>query len=100
MDIKIGPYICQHCAFKIDVYGFPCLVLMDLICAYYLNNIPFTFNSENDYEIIFKQPNKFLEKKGFLVSTEINDKDIQVLPNMRKCHLDRHTGRFCWCNRD
>lgn len=97
MKTRHNPCLCPNCEDKIVSYGYPCIILMDLVTAYFLKSVSLTFNDRDNHDRQFKLPLEFLEKKGFLVSTEVDESDIQILPNFSKCDFDRHKSRFCWC---
>jgi len=103
---SINAHICPSCQFKINTYGYPCSSLFELAMSHYERRIPLTINSENFYDRLFRQPLEYMEKKGYLISTEIDAVNIQILPNLSKpCHLlpnsPNDSGdqerRFCWC---
>jgi hypothetical protein len=73
---------------------------MDLTCANYINNEKLIISDVDVHEKLFKIPLQYLEEKGFVVSTEIDDIHIQILPNMRKGFLDRYRSLFCWCEKE
>ncbi len=106
MKTRSNVHICPTCQFRINTYGYPCSSLLELAIDHYMQNIPLTINDELFYDRVFKIPLQYLEKKGFLVSTEISDIHIQILPNMLKSNQsapnppndgEGNERRFCWC---
>lgn len=104
MKTRSNVHMCPKCFYLLQAYGYPCSSLIDLALGHYVRNIPLTF-TENSHEL-FQKPLAFLEKKGFLLSTEISNNSIQILPNLSKsCHLSPNSTndsednerRFCWC---
>ncbi len=92
MKIRSKIPLCRKCSKKISTLGYPCNSLMELILELYMQKIPFTFHDGNKNDRIFKTPLQFLEKKGYIISTEIAEKWVQVIPNLSKCKKG-----FCWC---
>lgn len=97
MKVHTDDLYCPICFFRFTTYGFPCSLLMDLVLGHYMEQKPLTFNDSELHDRLFKIPLEFLEKKGFLISTEFNAERIQVIPNLSKCIIDEHRSRFCWC---
>ncbi len=106
MKTRSDCHICPTCSFRISTYGFPCQMMIDLAIGHYMENKPLKFNDGELHDRLFKIPLQYLEKKGFLVSTEIDDIHIQVLPNLLKSSQSspnppNDSGdierRFCWC---
>lgn len=96
-NLNIDPYLCDECYYKIATYGYPCVLLMDLALAYYLSQEKLLISDKDIHDRIYKTPLIFLESKGFLISTEIDDQKLQILPNLSKCSHDRQKNWFCWC---
>lgn len=90
-------HICPVCQFRINTYGYPCSSLLELSIDYHSRNIPLTINENLIYDRLFKVPLQYMEAKGFLVSTEISDTHVQILPNLRKGRHDDEKGYLCWC---
>ncbi len=89
MKINSNVSFCRVCSEKISILGYPCSSLMELVLDLYFQSIPFTFHDGNENDRIFKIPLEFLETKGFILSTEVEDEWIQVIPKL--------SGRLCWC---
>ena len=79
--------------------------MMDLALGHYVQNRPLIFTETSD-EKLLQIPLQYLEAKGYLVSTEISDVHIQILPNMLKSSQsspnppndsESNERRFCWC---
>ncbi len=92
-------FICENCSQTISEYGYPCIELINMVCAYhrYCKQLTYDENYEPDSAII--QPLLFLESKGYLVSTDIENDKIEILPNFSRCKFDEETNKFCWCGR-
>ena len=100
MKIKVKPSFCKHCEYKISLYGYPCVLLMDLACGYYMESKKLTFSEVLHDDKIFKSPLHFLEKKGYLISTEKNYNMVQIIPNVSNCLVFPDSCTFCWCKPD
>lgn len=79
--------------------------MMDLVLGHYVQNRPLIFTETSD-EKLLQIPLQYLEKKAFLISTEISEFRIQILPNMLKSrqsssnppnHREGNERCFCWC---
>jgi hypothetical protein len=99
MKIKLKPSFCKHCEFKISTYGYPCKLLMDLACGHYLESKKLTFSDVSYDDKIIKTPLSFLEKKGFLISTEVSENMVQIIPTTSKCLVFPDSWQFCWCDK-
>lgn len=97
MEIRLDAHICSTCANSISLYGYPCRNLIDLACSYYLNQKTLTFTDREINDPLFKTPLQFLERKGFLISTEIGENQIQIIPRNSKNSYEYGDMRFCWC---
>ncbi len=98
-NTRLHPYICNSCYHNIQIYGYPCVLITELIWAYFLEHKKFTYKDEN-VDNDFKIPIAFLEKKRILISTEIENDFIQVLPNLSTCTFKNDQYKFCWCRKD
>jgi len=96
MKIRQNPYICPICYFKISLYGCPCAWLVDLVSTYYFHDAAFIFSEIESLDPCFKKPLEFLEKKGFLISSDIQQNSIQVMPNLSKCYVNQENQTLCW----
>ena len=96
-DIKAS-LLCDRCAEKIESYGYPCTALMNLVCAYnrYCQLLDYDENDDKDL-LILKQPATFLESKGYIVTSEISESKVALLPNFYNCVFDEENNKFCWC---
>ncbi len=99
MKIKVTPCFCKLCEFRISTYGYPCVLLIDMACGYYLESKKLIFSDVASDDKIFKTPLSYLERKGYLISTETNNGMVQIIPNMSNCTMEAYTLRFCWCKR-
>ena len=93
MKIYSKSPVCSACSNKIASLGHPCSSLMELAIDLYLESIPFTYKDGDENERIFKIPLDYLEQKGFVLSTEIGEGWVQIVPNLSKCR----NKRMCWC---
>lgn len=105
MKTRSNVDICPSCFYRLQTYGYPCSSMMDLALGHYVQNRPLIFTEISD-EKLLQIPLQYLEKKGFLVSTEISNVHIQILPNMFKSSQsssnppndgEGNERRFCWC---
>lgn len=105
MKTRSNVDICPTCFYRLQTYGYPCSSMMDLALGHYVQNRPLIFTETAD-EKLLQIPLQYLEKKGFLISTEISEFRIQILPNMLKNgqsspNSPNDSGpqerRFCWC---
>jgi hypothetical protein len=90
-------HFCEICRAKISNYGYPCNALMDLVCSHYLQNKTLTINYREIHDRLLKIPLEYMEKKGFIISTEISKDSLQILPNIPKKDLESPQNGFCWC---
>jgi len=93
------PYLCNICFLRVNEYGFPCQLVLEMVIAFLLEDKKFIFR-DNHEDIYYKAPIAFLEGKGILVSTEIDKGFIQVLPNVSTCTFKSDQHKFCWCKKD
>jgi len=100
MKLKQNPHICSDCYDKISSLGFPCTILVDLAVGYFLQQKFYILTEQHVDDYMYKQPLLYLERKGYLVSTENDDNSIQIIPNLSKCSQDYTTGYLCWCEKD
>ena len=90
--------ICQHCAKTIAFYGYPCTALINLVCNYYRHSKILDYDENYAKDVLaLKQPAMFLESKEYIISTEISETKLALLPNFSKCSFDEENNIFCWC---
>jgi len=97
MKIHSQSHVCPLCLDRIIKLGYPCSSLMEICVDLYSKSIPFTYQDDDQNERIFKIPLDFLEKKGFVISTEIEANWIQIIPNLSKSHHSNFERGLCWC---
>lgn len=100
MEIRQNACICPDCEFRISTYGHPCSRLINLVVNAYFNETSFILTHRESDDFAFKLPLQFLERNGFVVSTDTQNNSIQILPNLFKCRHDRYSGVLCWCLKD
>ena len=100
MKLKPNPYICSNCYEKIALLGWPCAFIMDFVSVHYIHQTPFIFSQSESNDPSFKLPLEYMEKKGYVISTESDDNSIQIIPNMSKCLHDATSKTLCWCIKD
>jgi|SRR5712671_1835029 len=88
--------ICEICTARIHSYGFICLDLMDRICSSSLN-LNVCYYDEKSLKHT-GQVIRFLELKGLLVTRDIQEGKITVMPNLSRCHFNGEDETFCWCD--
>lgn len=100
MEIRQNACICPDCDFRISTYGQPCSRLMELVANAYLNETSFILTQRESDDFAYKLPLQFMERNGFVVSTDGHNNCIQILPNLLKCSHDRQRSVLCWCTKD
>lgn len=97
-NLKVHPYICDTCFLNIQSYGYPCVIVTELVWAFYIEKKKFTYRDNDEtHKIAFKIPVAFLESKKIFISTEIEKGLIQVVPNFSSCSFKNGENKFCWC---
>ena len=92
-------FICDDCANRLDEYGFICCDLVDTICGHTFHGFaPLYHDVASHYA--FKKPIAFLETKGYLLTTDIFDDFIAVLPTNFSVEIYAEEEIFCWCESD
>ena len=73
-----------------------CCHLMEKICYNELERSRSLFHDVQSDDIL-KSAIKFLEGKGYIVSTDIFDNFIAVRPNLSNGRFDPQMQKYCWC---
>jgi hypothetical protein len=90
--------ICECCHDIVSNYSYECCALLEIACDAYSLGKFFavldvrSFSDEN--KSLFKAL-RFLERKGYLISTEMSEKILVVVPNVTKALF--HEDVICWC---
>lgn len=94
MSMNLTFTICTDCYEKIEIYGFPCLNVFLKACQMHSQGKqPILDTSINpEYTGIIQ----FLERKKYIVSSEISKHEIVFLPNIK--NLCYGTSYYCWCD--
>lgn len=96
LNNKSQSSICESCSEKIDRYGFICLDLMNEVCE---NTLKFKtccyheYDSDQHIRLIIG----FLESKQLLLTTDIYNPYVLILPNTSIGKYDQNRKVFCWC---
>lgn len=98
-EISNMSLLCEKCSQTIAEYGYPCVALINLACAYHRYCKQLTYDENYAPDAAISQPLLFLESKGYLVSTDIESHKVEIIPNFYRCHFDEEANKFCWCER-
>ncbi len=82
--------ICSTCAFRIDNFGFPASCMVKDACHNFIQSREY-YLLDSPYGTL-----SYLENKGYLISTEINQDLVSVIPNLKTGKL-KESNEFCWC---
>lgn len=87
--------ICPNCQEEIASFGEACLDACKVACAGCTEGMLATYDPEERKTVCAVVP--FLEKKGFLISTEISRKEVAFMPTCRATQLKKNLVGYCWC---
>ncbi len=85
--------ICADCKSRVKGYGFICYDVLEQVCRDAITEQYSVYHGEEGMDTLIE----FLEKKGLLISTDIHDNLILLLPNTR--HGIQCKNVFCWCEK-
>ena len=91
--------MCDDCTYKFITLGSPCVALINLTCSYYRYCKLLTYDEHYAPDVAIAGPLNFMEKKGFVISSEIDTHRVAILPNFKTCVYDEERNKFCWCRR-
>lgn len=89
--------VCAECFKTVEGYGSPCVAIMDMCVDYYWKCQCLTYREsyqENCSETV--QVAKFLESKGYIVTTETSSEFVAIIPNFTCGYWDKNMSIFCW----
>lgn len=87
--------ICKECEQKLWSYGQPCLDACLLACLGMSEGKFPKYNPDKDEKIAV--PISFLEKKLYLISSEVSQNEIAFMPTCEPYLIDLDTLAYCWC---
>lgn len=90
--------ICDDCYSRIEKYGHPCTSIMIIVVNNYFYGQP-TILSKDELDEFdeFKQPLQYLEQKGLVLSSEISQDAIAIVPNVGYALIRKDEPQICWC---
>src|SRR3546814_670884 len=83
--------ICNECSNTLEGFGFICFDLVSQICADFMDSITSAYQ-ENQKTTTLSTVISFLERKNFLVTTDIEDSYIEIRPNTIFGNYDESRG--------
>jgi hypothetical protein len=93
----INAPICLRCMESIKSYGMLCAIVMEKICFNFCRGKVSIFEELDEKKL--RPVIKFLEMKGFLVTTDVQEDIILVRPLILTTILtDEDWDLFCWCD--
>jgi len=90
--------ICEDCKDKLRVYGWACFHVLESV-ADVVEVLPYLIHIENENDdskfmcVVFR----FLERKGYLLSTEIDNDTVAYTLNTSKALYSSKKDELCWC---
>ncbi len=93
----IMEHVCPHCVDRIKKYGSPCYFLLESALEAYLEDQILVFDEDDFNDIFNKSPSAFLERKGYILTTEIDKSLIAVTPSAEPWNYENGEFGFCWC---
>ncbi len=89
---------CEKCKQQISEYGDIAFSLFSFACEQFYKNDPLEVSTDlDDFPNSSDVMIKFLENKGFIITTESSKQTIQIKPLGLKCYIDdfNKVCRFC-----
>src|SRR5690349_15748767 len=97
-DTSSHSMICAECVHTVNMFGLPCILMLYDICNHYLLSESLNYSENYVTELYqLKSTIMFLEKKGYVLTTEIDQHRIGVFPNTTTGRWDCLNQYFCWC---
>jgi len=87
--------ICNRCLNHISTFGLPCLNLLKLICKQFNESSSLIYFEDYGYN----QTIKYLEQKGYVITTECGRVAFVAFPNIRDKQAYNEDRIYCWCKR-
>lgn len=84
--------ICNQCFKKIESYGSCCVDICVAVCDTHIENKSAICNPIHIEESV-----EFLEKNGFIQTTEVSKTEICIKPANFKIYEYENAVCFCWC---
>lgn len=88
--------ICDECSKTLEAYGELCLDACRLACLSMTSGHIESYNPDRDTTTA--QVIEFMERKMYLISSEISKNQIGFLPTCEPILEDNNTLLYCWCN--
>ena len=89
--------MCEDCRSRFFNYGYMCSDVMNIIIATHFAQVLTVYNDFFE-DKGFLSTIKFLERKGYLISTEVETGFCGVRLNDKKYVFDEDNVTICWCN--
>lgn len=89
--------MCQECRARFFNYGYMCSDVMNIIIATHFAEVLTLYNDFFE-DKGFLSTIKFLERKGYLISTEVESGFCGVRLNDKKYEFDEENLTICWCS--
>ncbi len=87
--------ICEDCEERLLNMGEPVLCVCERVCQDYADRgVTVLFD---DYDGDICTVVKFLETKGYLISSEVAVNEVAIFPNKNTSYFNEDTRKFCWC---
>lgn len=88
--------ICNECNERIKAYGELCLDVCYLACLSMTSGEVEIYNPKIDK--LIGQIVQFLERKGYLLSSEVSKTDLVFMPTCEPSLIDDNVFVYCWCD--
>jgi hypothetical protein len=85
--------ICRHCITKLADFGSHCTFIVENACINHFGKMPLLITQEHELSECIK----FLELKGYIVTTESDQYDLFIAPNTIK--FNKKQKGYCWCDK-
>jgi hypothetical protein len=91
--------LCEICMSRVRNYGDVYLDIMQKVCKAASKASPISYHEYDSTEEV-KKAVYFLERRGYLVSTDIQNYHVRVKPNTYiEGYYNEKTQNYCWCRK-
>lgn len=87
--------LCPHCIKRVTAYGYPAIWMLAKVCESFADGYLTIY--ENPAFRKYNPIVRWLERRGYFISTEIELNMIAIVPNTTTGIYYDLFGYYCWC---
>lgn len=91
-------HLCPECAKRVISIGFHAYTLLERACDHYFEGQSLIYKSNEERKDALESILHYMESKGYLLSCEVDDKFIAIIPNIYTAWKHPEFESLCWCH--